>query len=145
MIDVVGAVFTREAGASSGAPAGASSGITTEVLAFRRAAHKSEAGGWEFAGGKVEPGEIASAALTREIAEELGVEIAVGECVASSETEVAGQLVRLTCYFVTVAGEHPAHSTDHDELRWMPVSELHTLNWLAPDVPIVEELQSGLS
>lgn len=145
MIDVVGAVFTREAGANSGAPAGPSSGITIEVLAFRRAAHKSEAGGWEFAGGKVEPGEKASAALTREIAEELGVEIAVGECVASSETEVAGQLVRLTCYFVTVAGEHPAHSTDHDELRWMPVSELHTLNWLAPDVPIVEELQSRLS
>lgn len=145
MIDVVGAVFTREAGASSGAPAGASSGITTEVLAFRRAAHKSEAGGWEFAGGKVEPGEEASAALTREIAEELGVEIAVGERVASSETVVAGQLVRLTCYFVTAASEHPARSTDHDELQWMPVSELHTLNWLAPDVPIVEELQRTLS
>lgn len=145
MIDVVGAVFTRETGTNLGSPAGASSGVTNEVLAFRRAAHKSEAGEWEFAGGKVEPGESASAALTREIAEELGVAITVGEAVATSETVVAGQLVRLTCYFVTVAGEHPARSTDHDELRWMPVSELHTLNWLAPDVPIVEALQSRFS
>ena len=36
-------------------------------------------GGWEFPGGKVEPGETSQQALVREIMEELDTEIRVGE------------------------------------------------------------------
>ena len=51
------------------------------VLLARRPPGKSMAGLWEFPGGKVDPGETPEAALVRELAEELGIEI-VPSCLA---------------------------------------------------------------
>lgn len=42
-------------------------------------------GGWEFSGGKVEPGETPKQALVREIMEELDTEIKVGELIDTIE------------------------------------------------------------
>ena len=44
------------------------------VLATQCAPHK-HGGGWEFPGGKIEPGEEAAAAVVREIAEELSLHV----------------------------------------------------------------------
>lgn len=131
-LHVVGAVFTREENG------------TIEALAFRRAPHKDAAGLWEFAGGKLEPGETPEQALAREIDEELGITVTVGEHVHTSEVWVAERErhVTLACYLVTPHGPLPTTSTDHDELRWIPVSTLHTLEWIAPDVPVVAALQA---
>ena len=54
------------------------------VLAARRSAPPATAGGWEFPGGKVEPGESAPAALIRECREELGVTVSVGELLGTA-------------------------------------------------------------
>jgi 8-oxo-dGTP diphosphatase len=49
------------------------------VLIARRPLGRPLAGLWEFPGGKVEPGEEPEEALIRELAEELGIEIAKGD------------------------------------------------------------------
>lgn len=131
-INVVGAVFTRHNKHGS-----------TEVLAFRRGPNKDAAGLWEFAGGKIEPGESPEQALTREIDEELGIKVTVGELVLTTQTQVTDRLVTISCFHV-VSPRMPTTSTDHDELRWVPLAQLHTLEWIAPDVPVVETLQASL-
>jgi 8-oxo-dGTP diphosphatase len=47
------------------------------ILMQQRPPDKAHAGLWEFPGGKIEPGESAGAALVRELAEELGIEVAL--------------------------------------------------------------------
>jgi 8-oxo-dGTP diphosphatase len=51
------------------------------VLLAQRPAGKPMAGLWEFPGGKVDPGETPEAALIRELAEELGIDV-TASCLA---------------------------------------------------------------
>lgn len=124
-IEVVAAVFYRD----------------REVLACRRAPGKSAAGKWEFPGGKIDDDEAPELALVREIREELGISISVGALVDRTVTPVGDLDIDLACYLVSSA-EEPSHSTDHDELRWVPIDALSTLDWAAPDLPAIAILSS---
>jgi 8-oxo-dGTP diphosphatase len=111
------------------------------VLACRRAPGKDAAGRWEFPGGKVESGESPEAALAREIAEELGVRIHVGALLDRTVTARAGgRAIDLACFDCRLDGDAPVASTDHDELRWMPVERLGELDWAEADLAAVAVL-----
>ena len=101
---------------------------------------KSAAGKWEFPGGKVEPDESPEAALIREIREELGVEIELGDRISGAETRAGDLSIDLASYRAITIGPAPTSSTDHDELRWLRISDLAQLDWASPDVPTVEAL-----
>ena len=112
-----------------------------DFLIAQRANHQHMGGCWEFPGGKVDDGESPEAALVREIQEELGISISVNAFLDRSTTPVGDNDIDLACYLVTSA-DVPRHSTDHDELRWVPFSSLPTLDWAAPDLPAVAILTS---
>lgn len=96
---------------------------------------------WEFPGGKVEPGESPSEALRREIAEELGCTVAVGEHIATCEHENGSGIVILDTYRCTLVAGEP-RASEHAEIRWLTPAELVALDWSPADLPTVAALPS---
>ena len=113
-----------------------------EVLASRRTEPPQLAGFWEFAGGKVEPGESDEQALLRELAEELGVRASVGARVGDDLP--IGQTAVLRVYLAELVSGEPA-LIDHDEHRWLDADHLRDVRWLPVDLPVVAELERLLA
>ena len=86
------------------------------VLAARRTTPAAAAGRWEFPGGKVEAGESPEAALVREIAEELGVVIAVRRWLAG--TAPIGTAYELSVAVADLVTGEP-EPVEHDQVRWL--------------------------
>ena len=111
------------------------------VLASRRTEPPRLAGLWEFPGGKVEAGESDEQALVRELREELGVEVAVGERLGGDLP--IGDTAVLRVYVCRITRGEPA-LVDHDEHRWLRADELDDVPWIPVDLPLVEQLRSRL-
>lgn len=111
------------------------------VLLQQRAPHRSMAGLWEFPGGKVEEGETPEAALVRELAEELGIEVReeslVPACFASAPVGER-HMVLLLYVCREWAGEPSA--LDASALKWVHVTDMAALDMPPADVPLVELL-----
>ena len=100
-------------------------------------------GTWEFAGGKVEPGESDEEALIREIREELDVEIAVERLLGTVDHDYPEYHMNMRLYICRhIAGE-PQLSV-HSEGRWFGRSDLYTVPWFAADMGLIHRLEADL-
>ena len=119
----------------------------TRLLSARRTEPPALAGGWEFAGGKVDPGESDEQALHRELAEELGVTVRLGEVVPGpldGGRWPLGESYAMTVWWAVVETGVPAPLEDHDALRWLGRADLYDVPWLPADLPIVDVIAARL-
>ncbi|EEM02618.1 (deoxy)nucleoside triphosphate pyrophosphohydrolase [Bacillus pseudomycoides] len=94
---------------------------------------------WELPGGKIDEGEAPEEALLREIKEELGCFITVGEKIEEVEHEYENIIVHLTTYKAYIESGVPK-ALEHAELKWVNVNNLLELKWAQADIPTVEVL-----
>ena len=113
------------------------------VLACKRRVGGHLGGCWEFPGGKVEVGEAPEAALVRELAEELAVEVVVVSAMTPVDWDYGRGAIRLLPYRCVLKGGEP-EALEHEEIRWCDAGALGGLEWAAADVPVLEEWLRGI-
>ena len=110
-------------------------------LACQRPAHRARGLQWEFAGGKVEPGETMHQALIRECREELGVELAVEDAVTEVTYAYPDVTVRLTLLSASITAGTP-RKLEHADIRWITLAESRDYPFCPADRIFLERLET---
>jgi 8-oxo-dGTP diphosphatase len=125
MIDVAAAVIENREG---------------RILIARRKPEITLGGYWEFPGGKIEAGETPAACAARELREEMDVHIETGDTLMETVHDYGGgKVVRLIAVRAILLGGH-MKLHDHDDIRWVTISEMGDYLFAPADEAIVERL-----
>ena len=128
MIDVVAAVVMRDG----------------KYMIARRATGKHLAGYWEFPGGKVEPGELLAQALSREILEELNIQVVAHSPLIEIAHDYGDKRVLLDVHGVTEFSGIP-RPMESQPMRWVPTGSLKDFEFPAANVAIIDALLAAES
>lgn len=110
-----------------------------EVLITKRSAQQHQGNKWEFPGGKVDEGEISHQALSREINEEIGIEILSASLLTQITHQYNDKNVQLDVYEVKSWQGEP-QALEGQPMRWVEKEKLHRYEFPAANTKIVHLL-----
>jgi mutator protein MutT len=111
-----------------------------KLLITLRHADAHLGGLWEFPGGKREPEERFEDCLARELREELGIEVTVGNLLESLDHEYPDRTVHLR-FFRCVWRQHEPQPLGCAAFKWVTASELTAYTFPAADERLLEMLR----
>lgn len=114
----------------------------TIILATQRG-YGDFKGGWEFPGGKIEPGETPQTAIRREIMEELGIKIAVGKLIDTIEFDYPQFHLSMDCFWCEITNGDLVLK-EHEAARWLTREQLDHVDWLPADRTIIGNIAAML-
>ena len=97
---------------------------------------------WEFPGGKIGADETSVEALSRELAEELGIEVTACASFMNLRHEYDDRVVTIEFFIVSEWNSDPV-GREGQALRWVPRDRLDAEELLPADVPVIEALQKN--
>ena len=106
----------------------------------RRKDNDPLAGKWEFPGGKIEQYETPEQCLAREMKEEFGIDVLVGEFFDESIYRYGPETIRLLGYrAVWTAGK--ISSSAHADYKWVSLKQIQDFDFAPADIKFVKKLQ----
>lgn len=99
--------------------------------------------GWEFPGGKLEPGETGAQACVREIKEELQVVIDNLEYLCTVEHDYETFHLSMECFTCKISSG-TINDSEHENLCWLDTDHLWSVDWLPADIQVVKALEKIL-
>lgn len=115
------------------------------MLLAQRPPHKLLPLKWEFAGGKVEPGEDPAVAIVREIREELGCEVEITRALPRFTHDYGRVVIEMIPYVCAlVPGTTEPHAHEHVALAWAKLDELASYDLAAADYPVIDAYRATL-
>ena len=100
--------------------------------------------GWEFPGGKIEPGETPEEAIVREIKEELDTEVEVIELLDTVEYDYPNFHLSMGCFICKIKSGDLVLK-EHEAAKWLTKDTLGSLEWLPADMGLVGEIEKYLT
>ncbi len=111
------------------------------ILIDRRRQEGLLGGMWEFPGGKIEPNETVEECIRREIQEELGIEVVVGDRLITVDHAYSHFRVTLNVHHCQYQSGEP-QPLECDEVRWVRLDELQQYPFPKANEKIIEALQA---
>ena len=112
------------------------------ILICQRPAHKACGLLWEFAGGKVEPGETKPQALVRECREELDIGLEVGPVFMEVDHVYPELTIHLTLFEARILQGTP-RLLEHNDLCWVTPDQLKDYPFCPADQVILDRIAAG--